>query len=74
MHTLVLLTLTCLTGTLSPQAPSRGLRDKAELEAFLDGMISAEMADHHIAGDSCHRSQHPPGVVDSWSFTMPASR
>jgi len=50
MHTLVLLTLTCLTGTLSPQAPSRGLRDKAELEAFLDGMISAEMADHHIAG------------------------
>ncbi|MDQ6829144.1 MAG: beta-lactamase family protein, partial [Gemmatimonadota bacterium] len=30
--------------------PRRGVTDKAELEAFLDGMMLAQMADKHIAG------------------------
>jgi CubicO group peptidase (beta-lactamase class C family) len=33
----------------SPQA-RRGLRDRAELEAFMDGMMAAQLRDHHIAG------------------------
>ncbi|MEO8448737.1 MAG: serine hydrolase domain-containing protein [Gemmatimonadota bacterium] len=31
-------------------APTRGLRDKAELEAFLDGVMTADLAAHHVAG------------------------
>lgn len=30
--------------------PSRGLRDRAELEAFMDGVMAAQLRDHHIAG------------------------
>src|SRR5262249_58815226 len=28
----------------------RGLRDRAELEAFVDGVMAAELRDHHVAG------------------------
>jgi CubicO group peptidase (beta-lactamase class C family) len=28
----------------------RGLRDRAELEAFIDGVMAAQLPDHHIAG------------------------
>jgi CubicO group peptidase (beta-lactamase class C family) len=31
-------------------APARGLRDKAELEGFVDGLLTAYMNDKHIAG------------------------
>jgi CubicO group peptidase (beta-lactamase class C family) len=31
-------------------APQRGLRDRAELEAFLDGVMTANMRDKHVAG------------------------
>ena len=31
-------------------APTRGPRDKAEVEAFVDGLLSAYMRDKHIAG------------------------
>jgi len=30
----------------------RGLRDKAELEAFVDGVMTAELHDHHVAGST----------------------
>src|SRR5690348_12008508 len=30
-------------------APTRGLRDRAELEAFMDGVMTAQLRDHHIA-------------------------
>ena len=30
--------------------PARGLRDRAELEAFMDGVMAAQLRDHHIAG------------------------
>jgi len=30
--------------------PTRGLRDRAELEAFMDGVMTAQLRDHHIAG------------------------
>ena len=29
---------------------TRGLRDRAELEAFMDGIMTAQLRDHHIAG------------------------
>ena len=31
-------------------APSRGVHDRAELEAFLDGMMAANLRDKHVAG------------------------
>ena len=31
-------------------AAPRGLRDRAELEAFMDGVMAAQLRDHHIAG------------------------
>jgi CubicO group peptidase (beta-lactamase class C family) len=31
-------------------APSRGLRDRAELEGFLDGVMAANLRDKHVAG------------------------
>ena len=31
-------------------ARARGLRDRAELEAFMDGVMTAQLRDHHIAG------------------------
>jgi CubicO group peptidase (beta-lactamase class C family) len=30
--------------------PTRGLRDRAELEAFLDGVMAANLGDKHVAG------------------------
>ena len=30
--------------------PMRGLRDRAELEAFMDGIMTAQLRDHHVAG------------------------
>ena len=33
-----------------PQAATRGPRDPAELEAFLDGLMTAWMRDKHVAG------------------------
>ena len=33
-----------------PAAAQRGLRDKAELEAFLDGVMTADLAGHNVAG------------------------
>ena len=33
-----------------PPAPTRGLRDRAELEAFLDGVMVANLRDKHVAG------------------------
>ena len=34
-----------------PRAPAaRGLRDRAEIEAFMDGVMTAQLRDHHIAG------------------------
>ena len=30
--------------------PARGLRDRAELEAFIDGVMAAQLREHHIAG------------------------
>ena len=40
------------TATPAPAAPiaARGLRDRAELEAFLDGVMSANLREHHVAG------------------------
>jgi CubicO group peptidase (beta-lactamase class C family) len=35
--------------TIAP-APGRGVRDRAELEAFLDGVMAANMRDKHVAG------------------------
>ena len=29
---------------------TRGLRDRAELEAFMDGVMAAQLRDHHVAG------------------------
>ena len=29
---------------------ARGLRDRAEIEAFLDGVMTAQLRDHHVAG------------------------
>jgi CubicO group peptidase (beta-lactamase class C family) len=34
----------------SAGAPPRGVRDRVELEAFLDGLMTANLADKHIAG------------------------
>jgi CubicO group peptidase (beta-lactamase class C family) len=34
----------------APSAPARGLRDRAELEAFLDGVMGANLRDKHVAG------------------------
>jgi CubicO group peptidase (beta-lactamase class C family) len=34
----------------APAAPTRGLRDRAELEAFLDGVMAANLRDKHVAG------------------------
>ena len=31
-------------------ATTRGLRDRAELEAFMDGVMAAQLRDHHVAG------------------------
>jgi CubicO group peptidase (beta-lactamase class C family) len=31
-------------------ATTRGLRDRAELEAFMDGVMVAQLRDHHVAG------------------------
>lgn len=31
-------------------APTRGVRDRAELAAFLDGMMAANLRDKHVAG------------------------
>ncbi len=31
-------------------AAARGLRDRAELEGFLDGVMAANLRDHHVAG------------------------
>jgi CubicO group peptidase (beta-lactamase class C family) len=31
-------------------APARGVRDRAELEAFLDGVMAANLRDKHVAG------------------------
>ena len=28
----------------------RGLRDRAEIEAFMDGVMTAQLRDHHVAG------------------------
>jgi CubicO group peptidase (beta-lactamase class C family) len=33
-----------------PTSTARGLRDRAELEAFLDGMMEANLGDKHVAG------------------------
>ncbi|HEY6825837.1 MAG TPA: serine hydrolase domain-containing protein [Gemmatimonadaceae bacterium] len=35
--------------TVAP-APARGVRDRAELEAFLDGVMAANLRDKHVAG------------------------
>jgi CubicO group peptidase (beta-lactamase class C family) len=35
--------------TIAP-APGRGVRDRAELEAYLDGVMAANMRDKHVAG------------------------
>ena len=35
--------------TVAP-APGRGVRDRAELEAFLDGVMAANLRDKHVAG------------------------
>jgi CubicO group peptidase (beta-lactamase class C family) len=37
-------------GPPAPAAPARGLRDHAELEAFLDGVMAANLRDKHVAG------------------------
>ena len=37
-----------ITPASAPAA--RGLRDRAELEAFMDGVMTAQLRDHHIAG------------------------
>jgi CubicO group peptidase (beta-lactamase class C family) len=37
-----------ITPTAAPS--TRGLRDRAELEAFIDGVMAAQLRDHHIAG------------------------
>jgi len=34
----------------APATPTRGLKDRAELEAFVDGLMTAYLADKHIAG------------------------
>jgi CubicO group peptidase (beta-lactamase class C family) len=34
--------------TTAPAA--RGLRDRAEMEAFMDGVMTAQLRDHHVAG------------------------
>ncbi|MEZ4585042.1 MAG: serine hydrolase domain-containing protein [Gemmatimonadales bacterium] len=43
-----------VTGAAQPPSPSaapeRGLRGAAELEAFVDGMMTAYLHDHHVAG------------------------
>ena len=36
--------------TTTPPAQTRGVSDKAELQAFLDGMLPALMRDKHVAG------------------------
>src|SRR3954471_6644611 len=33
-----------------PPTPMRGIRDRAELEAFLDGVMIANLRDKHVAG------------------------
>jgi CubicO group peptidase (beta-lactamase class C family) len=40
------------TAEIAPAgAPApRGLRDRAEIEAFMDGVMAAQLRDHHIAG------------------------
>jgi CubicO group peptidase (beta-lactamase class C family) len=40
------------TPPLAPKAPAapRGLRDRAELEAFVDGIMGANLRDKHVAG------------------------
>ena len=34
----------------APNGAGRGVRDRAELEAFLDGMMAANLRDKHVAG------------------------
>ena len=34
----------------APSTPFRGVRDRAELEAFLDGVMTANLGDKHVAG------------------------
>ena len=34
----------------TPAAPVRGVRDRAELEAFIDGIMTANLRDKHVAG------------------------
>jgi CubicO group peptidase (beta-lactamase class C family) len=36
--------------TPTTQTPARGLRDRAELEAFVDGIMLANLRDKHVAG------------------------
>ncbi len=36
--------------TATPPAPRRGVSDRAELEAFLDGVMLANLRDKHVAG------------------------
>jgi CubicO group peptidase (beta-lactamase class C family) len=40
---------TAAPSTVAP-APGRGVRDRAELEAFLDGVMAANLRDKHVAG------------------------
>ncbi|HEX6050617.1 MAG TPA: serine hydrolase domain-containing protein [Gemmatimonadaceae bacterium] len=35
---------------MTPASPTRGLTDRAELEAFLDGVMIANLGDKHVAG------------------------
>ena len=34
----------------APASSTRGIKDRAELEAFLDGMMAANLSDKHVAG------------------------
>ena len=38
------------TPASTPAAAKRGLRDRAELEAFIDGIMTANLRDKHVAG------------------------
>src|SRR4051812_37204163 len=42
--------LLLLLGLAPSGAHARGLRDRAELEAFLDGVMAANLRDNHVAG------------------------
>src|ERR1051325_2323891 len=36
--------------TPAPVVPNRGVHDRAEVEAFLDGVMAANLRDKHVAG------------------------